>query len=116
MELKKGQNMLEHEDEIFGRPKRTWFQTEKEKEKASCEFYKFVCFYSRLHLFSALSKQQYESGFSTGEKKAVQEKDQGEVRHSPLFKLLALTMYILETQARQVLWSHTSRQATQACS
>lgn len=32
MELTKGQNMLEHRDEIMSRPKRTWFQTEKEKE------------------------------------------------------------------------------------
>jgi len=34
MELKKGQNMIEHEAEIFSRPARTWFQTGKEKEKA----------------------------------------------------------------------------------
>lgn len=35
MELVKGQNMLEHEAEIFSRPARTWFQSSKEKEKAS---------------------------------------------------------------------------------
>ncbi|KIM66183.1 hypothetical protein SCLCIDRAFT_1211412 [Scleroderma citrinum Foug A] len=35
MELKKGQNMLEHEAEIFSRPARTWFQTEKEKARAA---------------------------------------------------------------------------------
>ncbi|WVQ73176.1 ATP-dependent RNA helicase DRS1 [Cryptococcus sp. DSM 104548] len=34
MELKKGQNMVEHEAEIFSRPARTWFQTEKEKQNA----------------------------------------------------------------------------------
>lgn len=34
MELKKGTNMLEHRDEIMSRPKRTWFQTEKEKQAA----------------------------------------------------------------------------------
>lgn len=34
MELKKGQNILEHEAEIHSRPARTWFQTTKEKEKA----------------------------------------------------------------------------------
>ena len=34
MELKKGQNMIEHEAEIFSRPARTWFQTTKEKQKA----------------------------------------------------------------------------------
>ncbi|TFK89975.1 DEAD-domain-containing protein [Polyporus arcularius HHB13444] len=51
MELKKGQNMIEHEAEIFSRPARTWFQTEKEKAKAE-----------------ALSKQQYETGFDAGKK------------------------------------------------
>ncbi|KAK4687977.1 ATP-dependent RNA helicase DDX27, partial [Tremellales sp. Uapishka_1] len=34
MEIKKGQNMVEHESEIFGRPARTWFQSEKEKKAA----------------------------------------------------------------------------------
>ncbi|CAE7060779.1 unnamed protein product [Rhizoctonia solani] len=48
MELKKSQNMIDHEEEIFGRPKRTWFQTEKEKEKAA-----------------AIGKQQYEKGFTS---------------------------------------------------
>lgn len=31
MEVRKGQNMVEHEEEIMGRPKRVWFQSEKEK-------------------------------------------------------------------------------------
>lgn len=31
MEMKKGSNMIEHEAEIFGRPKREWFQSEKQK-------------------------------------------------------------------------------------
>ncbi|KAH6917362.1 ATP-dependent RNA helicase drs1 [Coprinopsis sp. MPI-PUGE-AT-0042] len=34
MELTKGENMMKHEQEIFSRPARTWFQTGKEKEKA----------------------------------------------------------------------------------
>ena len=34
MELKKGQNLLEHGDEIYSRPARTWFQSEKEKQQA----------------------------------------------------------------------------------
>ncbi|KAI8062251.1 P-loop containing nucleoside triphosphate hydrolase protein [Gongronella butleri] len=33
MELKKSQNMLEHGQEIYARPARTWFQTETEKKK-----------------------------------------------------------------------------------
>ncbi|OWZ47111.1 ATP-dependent RNA helicase DRS1 [Cryptococcus neoformans c45] len=32
MEIKKGQNMVEHEAEIFSRPARTWFQSGKEKQ------------------------------------------------------------------------------------
>ncbi|KAJ6519840.1 DEAD-domain-containing protein [Mycena sanguinolenta] len=44
MELKKGQNMIEHETEIFSRPARTWFQTSKEKSNAE-----------------AISKEQYEA-------------------------------------------------------
>ena len=34
MELKKGENMIQHEEEIYSRPARTWFQTGLEKEKA----------------------------------------------------------------------------------
>lgn len=35
MELRKGQNMIDHEVEIFSRPARTWFQTEKERSRAA---------------------------------------------------------------------------------
>ncbi|KAG6885275.1 nucleolar DEAD-box protein required for synthesis of 60S ribosomal subunit, partial [Termitomyces sp. T159_Od127] len=34
MELRKGENMVEHEAEIYSRPARTWFQTGKEKATA----------------------------------------------------------------------------------
>ncbi|KAJ6575136.1 P-loop containing nucleoside triphosphate hydrolase protein [Mycena capillaripes] len=51
MELKKGQNMIEHEAEIFSRPARTWFQTSKEKQSAE-----------------AVSKQQYEASAIPGKK------------------------------------------------
>jgi ATP-dependent RNA helicase DDX27 len=36
MELKKGQNIIDHQNEIFSRPARTWFQTGKEKKAAQC--------------------------------------------------------------------------------
>ncbi|KAG6813275.1 hypothetical protein H0H92_012689 [Tricholoma furcatifolium] len=48
MELKKGENMIEYESEIYSRPARTWFQSVKEKENAQ-----------------AVSKQQYEDGFAS---------------------------------------------------
>ncbi|PLW12720.1 hypothetical protein PCANC_18161 [Puccinia coronata f. sp. avenae] len=34
MQLKKGQNLMEHEDEIKSRPARTWFQSESDKKKS----------------------------------------------------------------------------------
>jgi ATP-dependent RNA helicase DDX27 len=39
MEIRKGQNMVEHEKEIFSRPARTWFQSEtaKQASKGECE-------------------------------------------------------------------------------
>ncbi|KAK9895021.1 DEAD-domain-containing protein [Cystobasidium minutum MCA 4210] len=33
-ELEKGENMLKYKEEILARPKRTWFQSEKDKEQA----------------------------------------------------------------------------------
>jgi ATP-dependent RNA helicase DDX27 len=34
MELRKGENMMKHEAEIYSRPARTWFQTGNEKQKS----------------------------------------------------------------------------------
>jgi ATP-dependent RNA helicase DDX27 len=34
MQLKKGENVIVHEDEIKGRPRRTWFESEEDKRKA----------------------------------------------------------------------------------
>jgi ATP-dependent RNA helicase DDX27 len=42
MELKKGQNMIEHEAEIFSRPARTWFQTAREKQESECKLIFFL--------------------------------------------------------------------------
>ena len=71
MELKKGQNLLDHGDEIYSRPARTWFQSEKEKQQAKgtrirSRLWRFVA-----HLSTAVSKQHYESGMpsKTSEKK-----------------------------------------------
>lgn len=36
MEVKKGQNMLEHEAEIYSRPARTWFQSGRDKQQSEC--------------------------------------------------------------------------------
>ena len=34
MQVKKGENLIQHEEEIKSRPKRTWFETEKDKKSA----------------------------------------------------------------------------------
>lgn len=34
MQIKKGENMMAHEEEIKSRPKRTWFETQNDKKKA----------------------------------------------------------------------------------
>lgn len=34
MQVKKGENMIRHEEEIKSRPKRTWFETEQDKKAA----------------------------------------------------------------------------------
>lgn len=34
MQVRKGENLIEHEDEIKSRPRRTWFETEKDKRLA----------------------------------------------------------------------------------
>lgn len=34
MQVQKGENLIRYEDEIKGRPKRTWFETEKDKQAA----------------------------------------------------------------------------------
>lgn len=34
MEVTRGENLITHEKEIMSRPKRTWFETEKEKQEA----------------------------------------------------------------------------------
>lgn len=34
-DMTKGENLMKHEDEIMSRPRRTWFQSEKEKQAAS---------------------------------------------------------------------------------
>lgn len=34
MQVTKGENLIKHESEIMARPKRTWFETEKQKQEA----------------------------------------------------------------------------------
>ncbi|KIJ25753.1 hypothetical protein M422DRAFT_273273 [Sphaerobolus stellatus SS14] len=60
MELRKSQNMLDHEKEIFSRPAKTWFQSTKEKQKAE-----------------ELSKKAYEATFPSTDKKGKERASDG---------------------------------------
>lgn len=78
MEIRKGQNLIEHRDEIMSRPARTWFQSEREKKAAAGSF----CFHSCLS-FSVYpnpffigattdaSKATYVGGFDNKGKKVA---------------------------------------------
>ena len=63
MELRKGQNMIEHQAEIYSRPARTWFQTGKEKAQAEGTCPLWIFSPSVLTHWIATSKEQYEAGF-----------------------------------------------------
>lgn len=70
MELKKGQNMIEHEAEIFSRPARTWFQTNKEKQNAEGSFKNFRCPGHEFDIILIdLSKSLHVGGEKTNDKK-----------------------------------------------
>lgn len=67
MEIKKGQNMIEHEEEIFSRPKKTWFTSAKAKQEAkgACQMMYHLAMAASnpilLFLIIDLSKQEYLS-------------------------------------------------------
>lgn len=66
MELKKGQNMIDHESDIFSRPARTWFQTEQERSKAAGSTSVFIEGIALTMVMSlsriVVSKQRHERG------------------------------------------------------
>jgi len=82
MELKKGQNMIEHEAEIYSRPARTWFQSGKEKERAEGSYVLFC--QSHAYWVSELSKQLYENGTKTSSRR--QAVDDTKVRSSNTYR------------------------------
>jgi hypothetical protein len=77
----KEENMIEHEEEIFGRPKRVWFQTEKEKQKAKGEF-RFCRDVENIRLIvialcaTEASKSAYVSAFPEVKEKSKSPADQ----------------------------------------
>ena len=78
MEISKGQNILEHEAEIFSRPARTWFQSSKDKAKATGEYLPLAT-YSMLTEFLETSRLQYEAGYEPQSKKAQKTTDEPKV-------------------------------------
>jgi ATP-dependent RNA helicase DDX27 len=65
MEIQKGENLLKHEEEIFSRPARTWFQSSKEKAKSQgmVNFYRTV-------VFLTTTQKQVGSSTKKGSEKA----------------------------------------------
>lgn len=66
MQIKKGENLIEHEKEIYSRPARTWFQSEKEKQKSSGRLQRcgVSCANPLTMLCVDASKQQHVAGLS----------------------------------------------------
>jgi hypothetical protein len=59
MELKKGQNIIEHEAEIYARPARTWFQSEKEKQNAKGKLISSFCLDVKLNEQTQVNQHTY---------------------------------------------------------
>ena len=87
MEISKGQNILEHEAEIFSRPARTWFQSSKDKAKATGEYLPLAT-YSMLTEFLETSRLQYEAGYEPQSKKAQKTTDEPKVLSSIIQSVL----------------------------
>ena len=75
MEVKKGQNMLEHEAEIYSRPARTWFQSGRDKQQSEGGSHGSRLFLHPRIADLALSKGQYENKFQKD--KSVNERSTG---------------------------------------
>ena len=45
MEMNKARNLIEHEEEIFSRPPRVWFQNKADLKRKSGNYIKFELFY-----------------------------------------------------------------------
>ena len=60
MQVTKGENMIEHGDEIFSRPKRTWFQSEK--DKAAAKHMSMSEYAAKMDAVKAAEKKKAEKG------------------------------------------------------
>jgi len=85
MELEKGENIIEHEAEIYSRPRRTWFQSQKEKLKAKGAP-NSLAFDALFDPFvEAISKSQYETSFPGSGKKEDPRMDDNKVRSASIY-------------------------------
>ena len=85
MELEKGENIIEHEAEIYSRPPRTWFQSQKEKLGAKGAPDSLI-FNALLDSFiEAISKAQYETSFPGSRKKEDKRMDDNKVRFASIY-------------------------------
>ncbi len=66
----KAQNMLYHEEEIYSRPKKTWFQTEKEKKELKGIYHSFI-----LPLKKSISHLSHLSNYFSNMDREIQTRD-----------------------------------------
>ncbi|KAF9509389.1 hypothetical protein BS47DRAFT_1365276 [Hydnum rufescens UP504] len=85
MELKKGENMIEHQDEIFSRPKKTWFTSGKEKAQAeSACSHLFDASFGSYRIVVIRHKQRAIRGWVPKPQKNDRRKEKESIRTSPL--------------------------------
>ena len=72
MELKKGQNIIEHNQEIMSRPARTWFQTEKQKKESYRKLSPFKLYWTSLNVgIIGVSKDLHRTAAASPKEKKV---------------------------------------------
>jgi len=108
MEIRKGENLIEHRDEIMSRPARTWFQTEKEKKASQGEYFRVHLFPSsnsfadsscRVRLsYPDASKGAYVSGFEAAAA-ALKGKGKSELEEKKVSCSSSLSLYLFPSSA-----------------
>lgn len=101
MQTQKAENMIEHEAEIYARPPRTWFQTEKQKKESAKRGRPDADEEDVGARGKKAKKQKKEEG--KGKKEKGSKEDKGRKQKDPLIKVRQQDkLYLLA--ARKYLW------------
>lgn len=80
MEIRKGENLIEHEKEIFSRPARTWFQSGKEKDESQSGYSADAKALSDGYFSPEISRRHHEEKFPTRKRKSEFDQEIGSKR------------------------------------